>query len=56
MTGENPTASELRSTLAYAEEQVFQDPYALPLESIDVANPFLFAHDAHHRWFRRLRR
>ncbi|MAT93198.1 MAG: cytochrome P450 [Halioglobus sp.] len=55
MTGENPTASELRSTLAYAEEQVFQDPYALPLESIDVANPFLFAHDAHHRWFRRLR-
>ena len=55
MTGETPSTTELRSTLAYAEEQVLQDPYALPLEQIDVANPFLFAHDAHHRWFRRLR-
>ena len=32
-----------------------QDPYQLPLESIDVANPYLFAADTQGRWFKRLR-
>ena len=32
-----------------------QDPYQLPLDSIDVANPYLFATDAQGRWFKRLR-
>lgn len=32
-----------------------QDPYQLPLDSIDVANPYLFAADAQGRWFKRLR-
>ncbi len=32
-----------------------QDPYQLPLASIDVANPYLFAADTQGRWFKRLR-
>ena len=31
------------------------DPYSLPLEQIDVANPFLFQTNRHDTWFRRLR-
>jgi cytochrome P450 len=31
------------------------DPYAIPLENIDVANPFLFEADRHWPWFKRLR-
>ena len=36
-------------------EQARQDPYTLPLEQLDVANPFLFAGGAEGPWFRRLR-
>jgi cytochrome P450 len=36
-------------------EQVNVDPYAVPLEQIDVANPFLFKGDCHWNWFKRLR-
>lgn len=32
-----------------------KDPYQLPLESIDVANPYLFAADMQGSWFKRLR-
>lgn len=32
-----------------------QDPYQLPLEKIDVANPYLFAADVQGPWFKRLR-
>ena len=39
----------------YSKDQVTQDPYTIPLENIDVANPHLFAHDAHRPWFKRLR-
>jgi len=39
----------------YDEQQAFQDPWSVPLERLDVSNPFLFAHDAHGAWFRRLR-
>jgi cytochrome P450 len=35
--------------------QVDVDPYSVPLESINVANPYLFQADRHWRWFRRLR-
>ncbi len=35
--------------------QVDVDPYSLPLEAIDVANPHLFAADRHWAWFQRLR-
>jgi cytochrome P450 len=45
----------LNDVLTYAREQADMDPYEVPIESIDVANPFLFARDEHHRWFRRLR-
>lgn len=31
------------------------DPYSLPIEQIDVANPYLFEADAHWLWFKRLR-
>ncbi len=36
-------------------EQARQDPYTLPLEQLDVANPFLFASGVEGPWFRRLR-
>jgi cytochrome P450 len=36
-------------------DQVDVDPYAIPLENIDVANPFLFEADRHWPWFKRLR-
>ncbi|MDH5171054.1 MAG: cytochrome P450 [Gammaproteobacteria bacterium] len=39
----------------YTEDQVNLDPYSLPLSDFDVANPYLFARDAHWPWFRRLR-
>jgi cytochrome P450 len=39
----------------YTEDQVKQDPYTLPLAEINVANPYLFAHDVHWPWFKRLR-
>jgi cytochrome P450 len=31
------------------------DPYSIPLESINIANPYLFAADRHGPWFKRLR-
>lgn len=31
------------------------DPYSVPLDSIDIANPYLFAADRHGPWFKRLR-
>jgi len=39
----------------YTENQVELDPYSLPLEDINVANPFLFSRDVHWDWFKRLR-
>jgi len=41
--------------LTDAAEKANQDPYALPLDKINVANPFLFARDIHGPWFKRLR-
>jgi cytochrome P450 len=41
--------------LTEAAERADQDPYALPLDKINVANPFLFHRDIHHPWFKRLR-
>lgn len=35
--------------------QVDIDPYSLPLEKLDVANPFLFQADKQWSWFKRLR-
>ncbi|MEZ5501382.1 MAG: cytochrome P450 [Halioglobus sp.] len=45
----------LSDLLVDAAERANQDPYAIPLEEINVANPFLFARDIHGPWFRRLR-
>ena len=39
----------------YSEDQVKLDPYSLPLSAINVANPYLFGHDVHWPWFKRLR-
>ena len=39
----------------YSEDQVKLDPYTLPLSAINVANPYLFGHDVHWPWFKRLR-
>ncbi|GAB5450081.1 MAG: cytochrome P450 [Halioglobus sp.] len=47
--------SELRNTVAYAEEQALRDPHSIPLEDIDIANPFLFGRDVQGPWFKRLR-
>lgn len=46
---------ELSALLMDAAQRANQDPYSLPLEKINIANPFLFARDVHHRWFKRLR-
>ncbi len=46
---------ELSALLMDAMERANQDPYTLPLDKINIANPFLFARDVHHRWFKRLR-
>jgi len=46
---------ELSALLMDAMERANLDPYALPLDKINIANPFLFARDVHHRWFKRLR-
>ena len=35
--------------------QVDVDPYSLPLDKIDVANPYLFEANVHWDWFKRLR-
>jgi cytochrome P450 len=39
----------------YSPEQVDVDPYSLPIEAVDVANPYLLATDTHGPWFKRLR-
>ena len=39
----------------FSPTQSDQDPYSLPLEQIDVANPFLFADGKEAAWFKRLR-
>ena len=39
----------------YSPAQVNIDPYSVPLESLDVSNPHLYAADVHGPWFRRLR-
>jgi cytochrome P450 len=46
---------ELSNLLMDAAERANQDPYSLPLDKINVANPFLFARDIHGPWFKRLR-
>ena len=46
---------ELSDLLMDAAERADQDPYTLPLEKINIANPFLFARDIHGSWFKRLR-
>lgn len=46
---------ELSALLMDAMERANLDPYALPLDKINIANAFLFARDVHHRWFKRLR-
>lgn len=41
--------------IAYYQQMAGKDPYALPLEELDVANPFIFQADSQERWFKRLR-
>jgi len=45
----------LTDLLTDAAAKASQNPYSLPLDSINVANPFLFARDVHGPWFKRLR-
>jgi len=46
---------DINDQLAEAARRADQDPYSLPLDKINVANPFLFARDIHGPWFKRLR-
>ncbi len=39
----------------YTKDQVTQDPYRVPLNEFDVANPYFFSHDIQENWFKRLR-
>jgi cytochrome P450 len=43
------------SVPCYSTDQAKVDPYTLPLESLDVSNPYLYADNVHDKWFRRLR-
>ena len=38
-----------------ANRQIVPDPYALPIEEIDLSNPHIFQQDAHWGYFERLR-
>jgi cytochrome P450 len=42
-------------SVAIDESPVNLDPWSIPLENLDVADPALFAADAHWSWFERLR-
>ncbi len=42
-------------SVAISESMLDQDPWSVPLEEIDVAQPELFAADRHWAWFERLR-
>lgn len=46
---------ELEERLALARDLASRDPYDIPLQDIDVSNPFLFANDVQGAWFKRLR-
>ncbi|NQX89714.1 MAG: cytochrome P450 [Halioglobus sp.] len=46
---------ELSDLLNDALARSHLDPYALPLDEINIANPFLFHRDVHYPWFQRLR-
>ena len=43
------------ATPIHDPKQVDVDPYSLPIEAVDVANPYLFEADVHWNWFKRLR-
>ena len=47
--------SLMTETALYTKEQAEQDPYEVPLETIDPANPFLFSTYTEGAWFKRLR-
>jgi cytochrome P450 len=53
--GGNIKAMAVIDILADAAEKANQDPYSLPLDKINVANPFLFARDIQGPWFKRMR-
>ena len=46
---------ELSDLMMDAAKRADLDPYSLPLDKINIANPFLFARDIHGPWFKRLR-
>jgi cytochrome P450 len=46
---------DIADLLMDAARRADQDPYSLPLDKINVANPFLFQRDIHGAWFKRLR-
>ena len=45
----------LADIIEKAKSLVDVDPYSLPLQSIDIANPFLFEAGREGSWFKRLR-
>lgn len=51
----NAPASSSPKIPEHDPAQVNVDPYSLPLENIDVSNPYLFEADVQWAWFKRLR-
>jgi cytochrome P450 len=42
-------------TVIFDESVAEVDPWSIPLEDMDVANPYLFSTESHWAWFKRLR-
>ncbi|MEE4278389.1 MAG: cytochrome P450 [Halieaceae bacterium] len=49
------TAAETPQRPVHDPAQVEVDPYSLPIDEIDPANPYLFEAGVHDSWFKRLR-
>lgn len=45
----------MTGSFIFPTEQVDQNPYDVALDELSPANPYLFSHDKHGAWFKRLR-
>ena len=51
----NDLVAPVRSSIDFKAE-AHRDPWAVPLDEIDVSNPYLYSEDTWHGFFARLRR
>ncbi len=51
----NDVVAPVRSSIDF-EAGAYRDPWSVPLDEIDVSNPYLYSEDTWHGFFARLRR